>query len=126
MLDRERVNGADNHGTRAKLAPVIDAARQSLDIGMVSIVAFTTPIAEDRKRAQQHLDSGDFIQIYVKADEAVRKQRLVEWKRPSESDPDFYEEPTSVDLTIDTSEHLNLEPIVDQLTSLLRERGILR
>ena len=126
VLDRERVSAADNHGSAAKLAPVIDAARQGLDIGMVSIVAFTTPFAEDRKRAQQHLDSGDFLQIYVKANDQVRKQRLVDWKRPSESDPDRYEEPTDADLVIDTSDHLNLEPLVDQLTQLLRDKGILR
>ncbi|TVR13336.1 MAG: sulfate adenylyltransferase subunit CysN [Planctomycetota bacterium] len=125
VLDRERVPRADLHGTGAKLAPVIEAARQGLDLGLVSIVAFTTPGQYDRQRAKEHLDRGDFLEIAVTADEGIRNQRLKEWKRSEEDTDVAYDTPTSPDLTIDTSDGLSLEPIVDRITSLLRERGIL-
>ncbi|TVR45047.1 MAG: sulfate adenylyltransferase subunit CysN [Planctomycetota bacterium] len=126
VIDRERVPRADPHGTGAKLAPVIEAARQGLDLGLVSIVAFTTPMAYDRQRAREHLSSGEFMEIACHADAAVRSQRLRDWKRPTEEEVIDYQAPEDPDLSIDTSRSLDLEPIVDRITALLRQRGVLR
>jgi bifunctional enzyme CysN/CysC len=125
LLDRERVPKADAHGRGAGLDPILDAAAQVLELGVITIVAFTSPEEADRTKAKAFLDRAGFLHVHLKASQAFCQQVLSdEGHDPSQAEIPF-EAPEQADLVID-AEAMDVEHEVDRITALLREQGLLR
>ncbi len=104
-----------------------------LDAGLVVLSAFISPYRAQRQAIKDSLPEGKFLEIYIATSLDVCEQRdvkgLYQKARRGEishftgiSDP--YEAPEQPDLIIDTAQQ-SLEQSVEQLMTLLTEKGVL-
>jgi len=103
------------------------------DAGVITMTAFISPYRSDRRKARELLESGRFIEVYVKVPLEVaesrdpkglyKKARAGEIKEFTGIDAP-YEEPEKAELAIDTSEH-NLEASRDIVLDYLKNQGII-
>lgn len=104
-----------------------------LDAGLVVLSAFISPYRAQRQAIKDSLPAGKFLEIYIATSLDVCEQRdvkgLYQKARRGEishftgiSDP--YEAPEHADLIIDTAQQ-SLEQSVEQLITLLTEKGVL-
>jgi adenylylsulfate kinase len=103
------------------------------DAGIITMTAFISPYRADRDKARELVESGRFIEVYVKVPLDVAEQRdpkgLYKKARAGEI-KEFtgidapYEEPDKAELVIDTSEY-NLEESRDIVLEYLRSNGII-
>ena len=103
------------------------------DAGIITMTAFISPYRADRDKARDLVESGRFIEVYVKVPLDVAEQRdpkgLYKKARAGEI-KEFtgidapYEEPEKAELVIDTSEH-NLEESKDIVIEYLKSQGII-
>lgn len=104
-----------------------------LDAGLVVLSAFISPYLAQRQAIKDSLPEGKFLEIYIATSLDVCEQRdvkgLYQKARRGEishftgiSDP--YEAPEQPDLIIDTAQQ-SLEQSVEQLMTLLTEKGVL-
>lgn len=110
-----------------------DIAKLAYEHGHIVLCTFISPLATDRAQARAAVPEGAFIEIYVKCDLAVLKQRdpkglyakalrgeIAQFTGISAP----YEAPTHVEFVAET-DHANVETLVTQLLALLRTRQII-
>ena len=103
------------------------------DAGVITMTAFISPYLADRDKARELVESGRFIEVYVKVPLAVAEERdpkgLYKKARAGEI-KEFtgidapYEEPENAELVIDTSEH-DLEQSRDLVIEYLKNQEII-
>jgi adenylylsulfate kinase len=103
------------------------------DAGVITMTAFISPYRSDRRKARELVESGRFIEVYVKVPLEVAEERdpkgLYKKARAGEI-KEFtgidapYEEPKKAELVIDTSEH-NLEESRDIVVNYLKKNNII-
>ena len=110
-----------------------EVAKLFAQAGVIAMTAFISPYRSDRDKVRTLLDTGEFIEIFVKVPIDIAEERdpkgLYKKARAGEikeftgiSAP--YEEPLNPELVIDTSE-MDVEQSADRVLSYLRENGIL-
>ena len=113
---------------------VAEVARLLADAGCIVLTAFISPYRADRALARERMESGEFLEIYVRCslEECERRdpKGLYAKARRGEipsftgvSDP--YEEPQAPELEIDTG-NVSVEEAVEEILEELNRRGILR
>jgi adenylylsulfate kinase len=111
-----------------------EVAKLFSDAGVIAMTAFISPYRKDRDSARALLESGRFVEIYVKVPLDVAEERdpkgLYKKARAGEikeftgiSAP--YEEPLSPEIVVDTAE-LSLEQSADKIIRFLESRHIVR
>ena len=111
-----------------------EVAKLFSDAGVIAMTAFISPYRKDRDKARALLESGRFVEVYVKVPLDVAEQRdpkgLYKKARAGEikeftgiSAP--YEEPLSPEIVVDTAE-LDLDKSVDKVIHFLESRNIVR
>lgn len=112
---------------------IAEAAKLLVESGGIALTAFISPFRQDRERARSLFPHGDFIEIFCDAPLEVCEQRDVKglYRRARAGEvKEFtgisspYEPPLNPELRVDTS-NLPLEQCVEQVLTLLRERGII-
>jgi len=103
------------------------------DAGVITMTAFISPYRSDRRKARELVESGRFIEVYVKVPLAVAEERdpkgLYKKARAGEI-KEFtgidapYEEPEKAELIIDTSEH-NLKESKNIVIEYLKSNEII-
>ncbi|MBV2090429.1 MAG: adenylyl-sulfate kinase [Candidatus Thiodiazotropha taylori] len=104
-----------------------------VEAGVIALTAFISPIREDRNRARELFDEGDFIEVYIKASIETCESRDVKglYKKAREgiiknftgiSSP--YEAPESPEIVVDT-ENREVDECVDSLLAALEEQGVI-
>jgi len=103
------------------------------DAGVITMTAFISPYRSDRRKARELVESGRFIEVYVKVPLAVAEERdpkgLYKRARAGEI-KEFtgidapYEEPEKAELIIDTSEH-NLKESKNIVIEYLKSNEII-
>jgi adenylylsulfate kinase len=110
-----------------------EMAKLFLDAGVISLTAFISPFRADRDRVKQLVAPEDFLEIYCNCALEICEQRDVKglYQRARQGEiKDFtgisspYEAPVEPALSVATGT-ANLEDCVDQVLTLLRERGVL-
>ena len=118
---------------RENIRRVAELAKLMLDAGVITLTAFISPFKIERQQARQLFAVDDFIEIYCQCDLAVCEQRdvkrLYQKARRGEikeftgiSSP--YEPPEQPELIVETG-RLALEDCVEQVLTLLKQKGIL-
>lgn len=108
-----------------------EVAKLFADAGVLCLCAFISPYRADRARLRANMNSGDFIEIYVRASLAVCEQRdpkgLYKKARAGQI-PDLtgigspYEEPEHPDIIVDT-EYATAEENVERMLNYLVTQG---
>ncbi|MEW8403566.1 MAG: adenylyl-sulfate kinase [Candidatus Thiodiazotropha taylori] len=104
-----------------------------VEAGVIALTAFISPIREDRNRARELFDAGDFIEVYIKASIETCESRDVKglYKKAREgiiknftgiSSP--YEAPENPEIVVDT-ENREVDECVDSLLTALEEQGVI-
>ncbi|MCG7934922.1 MAG: adenylyl-sulfate kinase [Candidatus Thiodiazotropha taylori] len=104
-----------------------------VEAGVIALTAFISPIREDRNRARELFDAGDFIEVYIKASIETCESRDVKglYKKAREgiiknftgiSSP--YEAPENPEIVVDT-ENREVDECVDSLLAALEEQGVI-
>jgi adenylylsulfate kinase len=109
-----------------------ETAKLFLEAGVIALTAFISPFRSDREHVRSLVPHGEFLEIYCHCPLDVCEERDVKglYKRARTGQiSDFtgisspYEEPEKPELMVDTGS-LSLSVSVDQVITLLRERGI--
>ncbi|MBV2121741.1 MAG: adenylyl-sulfate kinase [Candidatus Thiodiazotropha sp. (ex Ctena orbiculata)] len=104
-----------------------------VEAGVIALTAFISPIREDRNKARELFDEGDFIEVYIKASIETCESRDVKglYKKAREgiiknftgiSSP--YEAPENPEIVVDT-ENREVDECVDSLLAALEEQGVI-
>lgn len=104
-----------------------------VEAGVIALTAFISPIREDRNKARELFDAGDFIEVYIKASIETCESRDVKglYKKAREgiiknftgiSSP--YEAPENPEIVVDT-ENREVDECVDSLLAALEEQGVI-
>jgi adenylylsulfate kinase len=118
---------------RENIRRIAEAAKLLAEAGVITMTAFISPFRHDRERARSLFPHGDFIEIFCAASLEVCEGRDIKglYKRARTGEvKEFtgisspYEPPANPELTVSTG-CLPLEACVEQVLSLLRERGLL-
>jgi adenylylsulfate kinase len=105
-----------------------------LEAGVIALTAFISPLQRDRERVRSMLVHGDFLEIYCRCPLTVCEARDVKglYKKARQGEiREFtgisspYEAPTNPELVIDTDK-LDIDTAVNQIISLLAQRGLAR
>ena len=118
---------------RENIRRIGEVSKLFVDAGIVTLSAFISPYRTDREMVREMLESGEFIEIYVKCsvEECERRDPKGLYKKARAGViPDFtgisapYEEPVNPEIVIDT-ENISAEEAVQQITSYLDRNGYL-
>ena len=111
-----------------------EVAKLFVDSGVIAMTAFISPYREDRDKARDLVEPGEFLEVFVKVPLDVAEERdpkgLYKKARAGEI-KEFtgidapYEEPIDPELVVDTSE-MDLERSRDAVIMKLREMGIIQ
>ncbi len=111
-----------------------EVAKLFTDAGTIALTAFISPFRSDRDAVRELVPEGDFIEVFCKCSLDVCEERdpkgLYKKARAGEI-PEFtgisspYEEPLNPEITVETDTQ-SLEESVEQVLSVLRERGIIK
>jgi adenylylsulfate kinase len=111
-----------------------EVAKLFVDSGLIVLTAFISPFRADRRMVRDLVESGEFIEVYVRAPLEVcegrdpkglyAKARKGEIKHFTGIDSP-YEEPEAPELTLDTGVD-DIKTCTEKMIALLRERGYLR
>jgi bifunctional enzyme CysN/CysC len=112
---------------------VAEVAKLMTDAGLIVVVAFISPFAQERRMARALFDPGEFFEVFVDAPLAVaeerdpkglyRKARSGELKNFTGIDSP-YERPEAAELTLDTSV-LPADEASDLVVSFLVDNGVI-
>jgi adenylylsulfate kinase len=110
-----------------------EVAKLFAHCGIITMTAFISPYRNDRDKARSLLNSGEFIEVYVKVPLAVAEQRdpkgLYKKARAGEI-KEFtgidapYEEPVNPEIVVDTS-ILNPEQCAQTIFAYMRNKNII-
>lgn len=103
------------------------------DAGLITLTAFISPYREDRDRAREILEDGEFIEVYAKASvetceqrdpkQLYKKARAGEIKNFTGIDAP-YEAPEHAEIVVDT-ETTSVEEAVQQILNYLEDKQII-
>jgi adenylylsulfate kinase len=110
-----------------------EVAKLFTEAGILTLTAFISPFRADRDRVRQIVPTGDFLEVYCKADLSVCEERdvkgLYQKARAGEikeftgiSSP--YEAPDAPEITVETGAK-PLEDCVDLVLEALKQRNII-
>ncbi|HJV47248.1 MAG TPA: adenylyl-sulfate kinase [Bacillota bacterium] len=137
LLDGDNVRHGLNKGLgfgaedrKENIRRIAEVSKLFVDAGVIVLTAFISPFREDRDLARSLVETGEFIEIYVKCNIAECENRdpkgLYEKARQGII-PEFtgisspYEEPHNPELVIE-SDRLSIEQAVDQILDYLEEK----
>lgn len=112
---------------------ISEVAKLFVDAGIITITAFISPFREERARARELLEPGEFIETYIKCpitECESRDPKGLYAKARAGLIPDFtgisspYEEPEAPEIVIDSSQ-LTVDEAVAQILSYLRQQSII-
>jgi len=104
------------------------------DAGVITVAAFISPFAADRRRAAEAVGERRFIEVFLDTPLDVREDRdpkgLYEKARNGEIEnftglDSPYEKPTAPALAIDTSS-VSVDNAVGMISALLAEKGVIK
>jgi bifunctional enzyme CysN/CysC len=110
-----------------------EVARLMADSGLVVLTAFISPFRSDRAMVRELMESGEFIEVYVKASLETcedRDPKGLYAKARAGAIKHFtgidspYEQPNNAEIVVDT-EQLSVEEAVDEVLEFLKRKGIL-
>ncbi len=111
-----------------------EVAKLFVDAGMMVLTAFISPFRSDRDAVRNLVNENDFIEVYCKCSLDVCEERDPKGlykKARAGGIADFtgisspYEEPLNPEVSVETDKQ-SLEESVEQVLSVLRERGIIK
>lgn len=111
-----------------------EVAKLFVDAGMMVLTAFISPFRSDRDAVRNLVNDNDFIEVYCKCSLDVCEERDPKGlykKARAGGIADFtgisspYEEPLNPEVSVETDKQ-SLEESVEQVLSVLRERGIIK
>jgi adenylylsulfate kinase len=123
---------SDNN-RKENIRRISEVAKLFVESGVITLTAFISPFKEDRGKVGDLLDSGDFIEVYVKCPISICKKRDIKdmYKKAQENKiKNFtgidspYEAPENPDLIIDTDRE-TLNESVEKVISVLINRKII-
>ena len=109
---------------------IAEVAKLFMDAGMITITAFISPLAEDRKKAKEIIGAENFLEIFVNTPLEVCEKRDVKglYKKAREGEIDNftgisspYEAPSNPDIEIKTATE-SIEDSVERVFSMLKEK----
>lgn len=109
---------------------IAEVAKLFVDAGLVTITAFISPLAEDRKKAKEIIGDENFIEIFVNTPLEVCEERDVKglYKKARQGEIENftgisspYEAPVKPDIEIKT-ENESIEESVDKIFEILKEK----
>ncbi|RXT07802.1 adenylyl-sulfate kinase [Ammoniphilus sp. CFH 90114] len=112
---------------------IAEVSKLFVDAGIIAITAFISPFREDRQVARDLLETGEFVEVYVKCslDECENRDPKGLYAKARKGEiPDFtgisspYEEPVAPELVVET-DLLTIEQSVDRVILYLQSRSIL-
>lgn len=141
LLDGDNVrHGLNNNldfsdeGRKENIRRIGEVAKLFVDAGIVVLTAFISPFCEDRDKARNILNEGEFIEVFVDADLETCESRdpkgLYKKARNGEI-KDFtgisspYEEPLNPELIIDNGKNSDLQKNVEKIVNYLKSRNII-
>ena len=127
--DLEQFSPADSEDIRK----AVEIATLTSELGVITIAAFESPYAQDRKIARKAVGAKHFLEIYVTASRETRRSRALGERLESDSaseeleDMEYttgYERSENPALIIDTDTS-TIEAAVDDIIKIARESGML-
>ena len=125
--------GFSDDDRKENIRRIGNVAKLFLDAGTIALTAFISPFHEDRATVRNLVLPSDFLEVYCNAPLEVCEQRDVKgmYKKAREgtiknftgiSSP--YETPLNPELVVNTGKD-SLDECVEQVMSLLKDRGII-
>lgn len=140
VLDGDNIRHGLNQGLgfsdqdrQENIRRISEVAKLFVDAGMIVLTAFISPFRNDRDRARQRFEPGEFIEIYVRCplEECEKRDPKGLYQKARNGEiPDFtgisspYEEAYAPELIIDTQQ-LTLEEAANDILRYLQEKGII-
>lgn len=140
VLDGDNIRHGLNQGLgfsdqdrQENIRRISEVAKLFVDAGMIVLTAFISPFRNDRDRARQRFEPGEFIEIYVRSplEECEKRDPKGLYQKARNGEiPDFtgisspYEEANAPELIIDTQQ-LTIEEAVNDILRYLQEKGII-
>lgn len=109
---------------------IAEVAKLFMDAGLVTITAFISPLAEDRKKAKEIIGAENFVEVFVNTPLAVCEDRDVKglYKKARQGEIKYftgisspYEAPSSPDIEIKTEKE-SIEESVEKIFQILKEK----
>ncbi len=132
VLDLYRLPHVHVPAVGRDLDPILDYIDFCLDMGVITILACTTPRQTDRRRVRAHTHSrisdGAFLEVHMEGSVQYCKQRLISDGRDGSEAEIEYEEPVDCDIHIDADGDLDPRAIskaVDEILALMSVRKLL-
>ncbi|MDE5412179.1 adenylyl-sulfate kinase [Alkalihalobacterium chitinilyticum] len=126
--------GFSDEDRKENIRRIGEVSKLFVDAGVITSTAFISPFREDRDNVRGLVESGEFIEVYVKCSLEKCEERdpkgLYKKARAGEI-PDFtgisspYEEPISPEITIET-DVLSIEEAANRVVQYLKENGIIQ
>ncbi|GAB0171228.1 adenylyl-sulfate kinase [Lysinibacillus sp. CTST325] len=123
--------GFDEAGRKENIRRIGEVSKLFVENGQIVLTAFISPFREDRQVVRELVETGEFIEVYVKCSVETCEKRdpkgLYKKARNAEI-PNFtgisapYEEPGNPEIILDTERH-SIEECVEQLTDILTSKG---
>lgn len=123
--------GFDEAGRKENIRRIGEVSKLFVENGQIVLTAFISPYREDRQVVRELVETGEFIEVYVKCSVETCEMRdpkgLYKKARNAEI-PNFtgisapYEEPGNPEIILDTELH-SIEECVEQLTDILTSKG---
>ncbi len=140
VLDGDNVRTGLNKGLtfspedrKENIRRIGEVSKLFMDCGIFLLTAFISPYREDRQFVRSLVESGEFIEIYVKCPVEVCEKRDVKGLYKKARDGEIknftgisapYEEPESAEILID-SDAMTLEKSVEVIIEYLEQNGYL-
>ncbi|WP_216829501.1 adenylyl-sulfate kinase [Alkalihalobacterium elongatum] len=125
--------GFSDEDRKENIRRIGEVAKLFVDAGVITSTAFISPFREDRENVRKMVETGEFVEIYVKCSLEKCEERdpkgLYKKARAGEI-PEFtgisspYEEPVSPELTIET-DSISVEEAANHVVKYLEEKGII-
>ncbi|MBD8071272.1 adenylyl-sulfate kinase [Bacillus sp. PS06] len=125
--------GFNDNDRKENIRRIGEVSKLFVDSGQVVLTAFISPFQEDRAVVRELLDTGEFIEVFVKCpieDCEKRDPKGLYVKARQGIIPEFtgisspYEEPTEPELTIETNKY-TVEECVDQVITYLKTKELI-
>lgn len=114
----------DPHARGELFNKILDYASVFLDMGAITIAAFTSPVEKDRNYIRQQFRDKDLVSVYLKADLETCQNRLRSQDRLAAQALLDFEEPQQADIIIDAN-NMDIHKEADRLIQYLEKNGIL-
>ena len=122
--------GFDEASRKENIRRIGEVAKLFVDSGQIVLTAFISPYQADRDTVRALVETGEFIEVYVRCslEECERRDPKGLYKKARNAEiPNFtgisapYEEPINPEFVVD-SERFTIEQCADQLITFLKEK----